>query len=66
MFPGAIGHRVFGAGSSFRGGWCAAGGGGLIAVFRGFFASVGGVFIWRGEWLLGYYFGVFRHFPNIS
>ena len=48
MLPGAIGHRVFGAGSSFRGGWCAAGGG-LIAVFRGFFASVGGVFILAGR-----------------
>ena len=37
--------------------------------FSELFASIGGVFILGGggeEWVLGYHFRVFRHFPNIS
>ena len=43
-----IGYRIFGTGSSFRGGQgTAAGGGGrgLTAVFRDFFASASEIFI---------------------
>ena len=41
----AVIRGVFGAGSGFRVGWCTAGGRGLISVFQGFFASIGGAFI---------------------
>ena len=39
---------VFGAGSGFRVGWGAAGGGGVGCYFRGFFASVGGDLVLPG------------------
>ena len=44
-------------------------GGGLVAVFRGAFASAGGVFVLPeggGGWALGYHSVGFGHFPNIS
>ena len=47
MFPATIIHRVFGTNSSFRVGWCTPWGG-FISIFRGFFASVGGVFVLAG------------------
>ena len=42
----APGRRVSGVGSGFRVGWRTAGGGGggVISVFQGFFASIGGIF----------------------
>ena len=42
------------------------GGGGLIAVFWYFFATVGGVFILAGGWALGYHSMGFGHFANVS
>ena len=42
-------YGMFEAGSSFHGGWGTAGvGGGLIAIFRGFFASAGKMFVLAG------------------
>ena len=42
----------------------------LIAIFWGFFANVGGVFVLAegggGGWALSYHSMEFRHFPNIS
>ena len=50
--------NIFGAGTSlFWGFWAA-------AVGRGVLVGVGGV--WRGDWVLGYHYMDFRHFPNIS
>ena len=39
--------------------------GGLIAFFHGFFASIRGVFIFVGDWALGYDSMEFRHFCYI-
>ena len=39
--------------------------GGLIAIFRSFLASAGGILILAGGWALGYHSIGFRHFPNI-
>ena len=66
----AIGCRIFGAGSSFRVGWCTMGGGGLIAIFWDLFAGASGVFVLAG-WGAGHWamilwgldnFLIFSHF----
>ena len=41
-------------------------GGPLVAMFRGSFASAGGIFILPGGWALGYHSMGFGHFPNVS
>ena len=42
------------------------GGGGLVAIFRDFFASIKKIFIWPGDWALGYHSMKFRSFLNPS
>ena len=59
---------VFGAGSGFRVGWGAAGGGGLVAIFGAFLLVSPGIWFCRGEggWALGYHSMEFRDFPYFS
>ena len=42
----AVGHRVFGAGFSFRWGWRTVGGG-LIGIFRSFLLVLAGCSFWE-------------------
>ena len=62
----AVARGVFGAGSGFRVGWRAAGGGGLISVLPGFSAGVGGAFVSAGGWAVGYHSMGFRQFADVS
>ena len=64
----AVARGVFGAGCSFRVGWRAAGGGGVVKFlfFDGFLLVLVGVSFWSGDWALGYHSLDFRHFPDIS
>ena len=54
-------HGVFGAGSGFRVGWRAMGGGGVwFLLFKGFIVVLAKLSFYRGDWGLGYHSMEFR------